>query len=442
MVGVFLDIKLLTILLVFFLHVGFINADILVSAEVLNNKPTVPILNIFENVYGVSLVNLTWHESFDFENDSIAYFLRVGSNPDSNNILYIQLFDNQYTLPISLGKQYFWAVKACDNYYGDYNNCSEWSLEDSFYALSKSSSSKKFRSSFINYFGCKDLKGIICSDDEVCYDTVISTYDADYCCLSKCILKSDIGNIFELENKIYNLELYSDINENLKYYSIDDSLLTYQKRFLTNKELLLTVTLKSYGIIDVFGKPKYRAYVFITAKNISNFVFEDFELIVDIPKDFVTDVNKVYSNNLFSIIKQDTIIKYYLGNLNSGNEKTVDYYFDTFLDFNQIKSIFINLNSPIGLIRTNELDSCYGVLCNDFNPCTNDFCYEGECKYVDNQTCNKNICSDFKCIIQKILNNKEFKLNYSYIIYLNILIIFLILIFLLNRLFRNGDFKG
>ncbi|MBI4044743.1 MAG: hypothetical protein HY392_03475, partial [Candidatus Diapherotrites archaeon] len=58
--------------------------------------------------------------------------------------------------------------------------------------------------------------------------------------------------------------------------------------------------------------------------------------------------------------------------------------------------------NPIALFAMTPEDECLGVMCNDFNPCTNNFCVNGECTFPPLQSgssCGENkTCENNKCI--------------------------------------------
>ncbi len=424
---------ILIIFLVLFLTPNIFSKEFSVGAIILNGAPLKPELIEINDLYGINNIAFSW-SSFDYEHDSIKYFLQVGSFLGSKDILDINLDENYYNITLDLGKQYFYRVKACDNYYGDYNNCSDWGY-DSFYLLTfiiippSGGGGGGSSSSQVIIYGCKELEGIICNSNELCYDNLIATYDTQSCCFSKCILKDDLGKVVDSNIAQIDLELSSPINEIIAVYPLDGVINLFQKRFLTDSEITIKKTMRIYNIINVYGMPEYRVFIFITIKNISKDKLTNLEILTLVPNSFVNDLYEVNSNNIFIRVVDKNMLKFDKDFLDSGESYNIDYYFDTSKEFIVLENLFKGLSAPLVLTKMDDSDNCAGIFCNDFNPCTTDFCHDGFCKFINNNlNCENGRCIGGKCVL--VIPEKKSLINWK--IYLVIgVILFIIIIFVL-----------
>ncbi len=443
---IFLNKKILVLFCFFCLlsNLGFSEKTINVGLIISNEPPSKPNIVNINDLYGINNITLSW-SSYDYENDDIKYFLQMGSLKDLNDILDINLDSNYYNLTLNIGKEYFYKIKACDNYYGDYNNCSVWAY-DSFYLLSiiinppssRGGGNNKIITN-VSIFGCKDLNGFECNANEVCYDSTINTYDSQNCCFSKCINKELIGKLYDLNYNFQDLNLNSNLNITIPIYS-NEKIDFINKRILTDYEIEYKLMLKRYGIYGLKNNYKYRNYVFVSITNISNFNFQDVDLIINIPEEYLLNSENISSNNLFSFLDNKNL-KYILGDVDTKQTKTVNYYFDSDLNDSFIYDVFLKMKPPIALTKMDKEDLCLGVKCNDLNPCTTDFCMEGLCYFSNlpsNYECENGFCSEGKCIPQ-IEESKQSSPKYlKYILWgLLFIFIFVIIILLFFRLFKR-----
>ena len=95
-----------------------------------NNPPSTPTLVNEPNQTGVSIIDLDWGASTDDENDSIRYHIQVGTSYQGNDTLDANTTDTNYNGVSVSVDDYYWRVRACDNYYGDgWLNCSDWNYD-------------------------------------------------------------------------------------------------------------------------------------------------------------------------------------------------------------------------------------------------------------------------------------------------------------------------
>ena len=120
-----------------------------------------------------------------------------------------------------------------------------------------------------------------------------------------------------------------------------------------------------------------------------------------IPKEIQESARNIQSNGKFLVTEEDPVLRFQIGDLEIGEKVSVEYWFSS--TKNHVTSaLFGKMPNPIALFAMTLEDKCLGVMCNDFNPCTNDHCVSGECTYTPLQngtSCGSGkTCENNKCI--------------------------------------------
>ncbi len=175
------------------------------------------------------------------------------------------------------------------------------------------------------------------------------------------------------------------------------------KRLATEKDLLFTRNLRARGLWGTTAIVKYSNIVTLTVENVSEKTLRAIELIEGIPKELAESAAVIASDRDFIVIEEDPVIKFLIGDLGAGEKASVSYDFNASLERGQItEQQFNEMSAPVALIRLEEEDTCMGMLCDDFNPCTRDYCIEGECVYAEmseGAKCGKEMhCMQGKCV--------------------------------------------
>ena len=178
-----------------------------------------------------------------------------------------------------------------------------------------------------------------------------------------------------------------------------------EKRVAEQADLFFSREMKTVALFGSEGITAYRAIFTLSLENVSGNTLENVSLIETIPKEIALNAGLVESDSNFSVLENDPVIKFSLGTMTVDGIKKVGY--SVLLSENQAKTAgdsFPGMEIPLALIPVSEND-CTGIKCNDFNPCTKDYCAEGECIYSSlaegaacetDMACIKGSCEKFK----------------------------------------------
>ncbi len=249
---------------------------------------------------------------------------------------------------------------------------------------------------------CASLGGVVCSDEEECDGSWVGSDDDDYCSVGKFIPKEIITEVEEVllvKNTYIPLE-----EENLPILDITEKEMELRlKRLATREDLRFSRSLKVQALFGISGIIKYRNIISILIENISTRRLEGIELIEGIPKEFAENSSMIGSDSNFIVLEEDPLLKFQVGDLGAGEKTTVSYDFNRSLEKGQItEDMFNSMDAPAALIKLTEGDLCMGVYCNDFNPCTRDYCVKGECVFApmnDGAKCGVGmVCKEGQCV--------------------------------------------
>lgn len=178
-----------------------------------------------------------------------------------------------------------------------------------------------------------------------------------------------------------------------------------EKKVAEQADLFFSREMKTVALLGPEGITAYKAIFTLSLKNVSGSVLENVSLIETIPKEIALNAGLVESDSNFSVLENDPVIKFSLGAMAMDGVKKTSY--SVILSENQAKAAedsFQEMKTPLALIPVSEND-CTGIKCNDFNPCTKDYCAEGECIYSSlaegtacetDMACIKGNCEKFK----------------------------------------------
>lgn len=176
-----------------------------------------------------------------------------------------------------------------------------------------------------------------------------------------------------------------------------------EKRFGTGSELSLKRNFKVFALMGPNGEQGYKIKGQVNVINISGKTLKGVEIIESIGKEIVEKASMIRSDNAFEVIEEDPVIRFVIGDLLPDENYSIGYEFDRTVEQGPLtEEMFNGLPAPIALVQLQEGDLCMGIQCNDFNPCTRDYCVEGKCNYVPmNQgaKCGTDmICGEGVCI--------------------------------------------
>jgi len=179
-----------------------------------------------------------------------------------------------------------------------------------------------------------------------------------------------------------------------------------QKRFATAKEITLKRSIKIFALMTESGITGYKNSITIEIENTGSKTLNGVEIIEAIPKEMAENAALIKSDTNYYAIETDPILKFQPGDLQPGEKKSVEYSFERTEKEGEITTeMFNEMKAPVALIQMQPEDECMGILCNDYNPCTRDYCVEGECTYAPMQEeakCGPEmVCRQGKCVSTK-----------------------------------------
>ncbi len=178
-----------------------------------------------------------------------------------------------------------------------------------------------------------------------------------------------------------------------------------EKKVAEQADLFFSREMKTVALLGTEGITGYNIRFTLNLQNVSGNALENISLIETIPKEIAQHVGVVKSDLNFLVLETDPVIKFSFGIIEVDGVKRVSYSVE--LDESRLKAIetaFAGMETPTALIPVSEND-CTGIKCNDFNPCTRDYCTEGKCAYSNLATgttcktdmvCINNQCQKFK----------------------------------------------
>jgi len=183
----------------------------------------------------------------------------------------------------------------------------------------------------------------------------------------------------------------------------DEDLDMEDQRFAETEEVELERKMKVFA--DKIGGTTsiYRAIFTMIIQNSGNKPLLGVGIIEGIPKEIAEDASWISSDIQFEIIDADPVLKFFVGDLEPGESETVEYTVTrTGADGPITEEMFNDLKSPAAIVLLSAEDRCLNVRCDDFSPCTRDYCVAGTCIHAPmnyGATCNTGmICDEGECV--------------------------------------------
>ncbi len=177
-----------------------------------------------------------------------------------------------------------------------------------------------------------------------------------------------------------------------------------KKRFATEDELDVKRTIRVYALIGENGVISYGTKITVTVENIGLNTLSGIEVIEGIDKNIIASSDLIRSRDSFEVIENTpAVLRFVFGDLDPGQKKSVLYDFNRSIAQGPVtKEMLDKMKPPTALVRLLPNDLCLGAQCNDFNPCTRDYCVRGECRFVlmnDGAKCGFGlVCEKGKCV--------------------------------------------
>lgn len=210
--------------------------------------------------------------------------------------------------------------------------------------------------------------------------------------------KPELEELYELENFFVQLE-----DPSIPVLDSTNKDVLEKKRFAGENEIVLSRAIKAFALIGEKGIILYTYKVTLQVENISGKNLFGVEVIEGIPKEMVESASMIASNADYSVIEEDPILRFLFGNMEPWEKKSAEYDFNRTAAQGPITEQAFNATAaPTALVALTQDDLCLGIECNDFNPCTRDYCVKGECSYVSMKNgarCGDSlVCADGQCI--------------------------------------------
>ena len=243
----------------------------------------------------------------------------------------------------------------------------------------------------------------VCDVNQTCPGEWLSTYDTQRCCSVACVSTEEPvveKKLFETQ-KGYSTQLLQSglpiLDETFPGVE------TLAKRWATEKDVLVTRNLVVFERIANNEVVGYRHKIKISIQNLRSNPLKGIDLTEEIPKPYLENADDIQTDQNYRVIKKDPIVQFSIETILANQTKQFEYQFDSTKKTGYItQNQFQGLKPPLLLIELLPEDACLGVSCQDFDPCTRDYCENGTCQYApmaNNAVCGQNhVCQSGACI--------------------------------------------
>jgi len=174
-----------------------------------------------------------------------------------------------------------------------------------------------------------------------------------------------------------------------------------EKKVAEQADLFFSREMKTAALLGSGGIYGYKATFTLSLQNVSGGALDNVSLIEKIPSEVAADASIIRSDQNFTVLEKEPVIKFDLGTIPEGGLKRAGYS----VQFGEekiadIEAAFRHMEVPTALIPLAKED-CTGIMCNDFSPCTADYCRDGKCVYEnsaegvscgDELACTEGVC--------------------------------------------------
>ncbi|MFH0955174.1 MAG: polysaccharide deacetylase family protein [Candidatus Micrarchaeota archaeon] len=373
------------------------NWDDINTVYILVDK-TAPLVSISSPVTGSTSTSSTVTIQYlgSDSNSGIArYWVAVDSN--ANSAFVNNGTNTNYSFTNQANGTHVYYMKATDN--ADNN-----SLDANVTVTVSVSSGNNNNTGGGGYPACFYYSGSdICTADENCSGGWLNAYDSVRCCSVTCTaISNPSGEPGSSEEPILSAT---------KEYSADDSsgelleLPFVQELVRTGNQIALCSgnqfvrSVRVNPIKNAQGQIiGYKAFLDLNVTNSCNQKMKTARVFEEIPKSLLLDAAKIESLTAIEIVKADPIVAFSVGDLEPKESKTISYTFskETLPTQEQLEQF----KKPLLLFELEKVNSCEGKNCGDSNPCTVDYCRDGNCVFAfatngtacPNGLCERGIC--------------------------------------------------
>jgi len=198
---------------------------------------------------------------------------------------------------------------------------------------------------------------------------------------------------------------YALPEHNLVVIEADAGGMQLEKRVAEQADLLFNREMRTAALLGPDGVTGYRATITLNLRNVSGRELAGVSLIETVPKEMASGAAGVQSDSNFLVLESDPLLKFPAGTIAVDGTARVSYVVRSGTkELDGVKAAFQGMGIPMALIPISEHD-CTGVLCNDFNPCTVDYCRGRQCVFDNTpdglqcgpgMVCARGQCQSFK----------------------------------------------
>lgn len=226
------------------------------------------------------------------------------------------------------------------------------------------------------YPACSYYSGSdICTTNENCSGSWLNAYDSSRCCSTACQPTPETKEII-LESPV---EPFGATPLFVLDKTVSE-LASESLRLASARELAFSRKLTSQPIVRTDGSQAFKNTIALTVQNTSGDSLENVQVMENIPKSVILDASEITRETAFETVQADPVIRFSLGSISFGEQKTVSY---SIIKTEAITpQQFGSFEAPIGIVKLLPSELCSNVQCRDENPCTEDVCVAGTCRYV------------------------------------------------------------
>jgi hypothetical protein len=365
-----------------------------------NAPPTISISSPTNGSTSSSSTVTLEYSGVDANSGIARYWVAVDSS-DSNAFINNGL-NTSYSFTSQSNGVHVYHVKATDN--AD-NNSSDANVTVTVSVSNESGSTGS------GYPACSYYSGSnVCAIEETCPGIWLNAYNTTRCCSVACaVIASDSSgpNGSGQNGELVGFSVEKPVgvmNPSSRVFELDSfqELLNHNK--VTGPNEIKAV--RSMSVQELAGANEsvkgYNVSISLSITNPTNQIQRKVQVVEEIPKSLLSSASLVQSEAHFVVLQEDPVLLFdLLGDLDQNQTKTIHYEYS--LGNGQLAPSKSQLDSFLSVVLLQDslpLDSCATKKCDDDNPCTVDYCRNGNCVFAfavngtecQNGFCEKGIC--------------------------------------------------
>jgi hypothetical protein len=366
-----------------------------------NAPPTISISSPTNGSTSSSSTVTLEYSGVDANSGIARYWVAVDSS-DSNAFINNGL-NTSYSFTSQSNGAHVYHVKATDN--AD-NNSSDANVTVTVSVSNESGSTGS------GYPACSYYSGSnVCAIEETCPGIWLNAYNTARCCSVACTVIASGSSGLNGSGQNGELVGFSVerpvgvMNPSSRVFELDSfqELLNHNK--VTGPNEIKAV--RSMSVQELAGINEsvkgYNVSISLSITNPTNQIQRKVQVVEEIPKSLLNSANLVQSEAHFVVLQEDPVLLFdLLGDLDENQTKTIHYEYS--LGNGQLAPSQSQLDSFLSVVLLQDfwpLDSCATKQCKDNNPCTVDYCRNGNCVFafaVNGTECQNGFCEQGVCL--------------------------------------------